>query len=251
MATAAEIISTLKDELRVRRVTYRDVAASLDLSESNIKRMFATGRMSLDRLEAICTAVGLDIGELTRLTEKSQRRISRLTEAQEQELVTDPRQVLLAVCAKNGWTFEEMVSGFELSEPECISLLLALERMGLIELNPGNRIRLLFEEDFRWRAGGPIERYFEAHLLSEFLADDFHKSGHSRVFLNGWITPESHERILGEVRRLSELFNSVLARDTTLAVEERQHIGLLMACRPCRFSLFAPWIGPADEDGPR
>ena len=52
MAQTTALIETLKQALKSRRLTYAEVARRLEMSEANVKRMFASRRFTLDRLEA-------------------------------------------------------------------------------------------------------------------------------------------------------------------------------------------------------
>ena len=65
MALAAELLEQLKIELKQSGLTYRDVADSLSISDSSVKRLFRERDMSLTRLESICELVNLDIRILT------------------------------------------------------------------------------------------------------------------------------------------------------------------------------------------
>ncbi|MGP0014025.1 MAG: hypothetical protein ACLPL7_15285, partial [Pseudomonas sp.] len=78
-----------------------------------------------------------------------------------------------AVCALNQWSLEDMVSAYHLSKAECIKHLLVLERMGLADLKPGNRIRLLVARDFDWLPDGPIRHFFVQRGLPDFMASRF------------------------------------------------------------------------------
>lgn len=101
---------------------------------------------------------------LVRLQGEGERRISRLTREQEEELVADVRLLLVALLVRNRWGFEDIVREYAISETECVRLLARLDRLRLIELQPGNRVRLLVARNFRWIPGGPIERFFERHV---------------------------------------------------------------------------------------
>jgi hypothetical protein len=57
-----------------------------------------------------------------------------------------------------------------------------LDRLRVIELQPGNRTRLLVSRRFSWRAGGPVQRYLHERLLREFLASTFAGTQQEFVF---------------------------------------------------------------------
>jgi DNA-binding Xre family transcriptional regulator len=66
MSTTADLVTALKKELKAAHMTYADLAGSLGLAESSVKRMLARGDMPLSRIDAICRALKLDFGELAR-----------------------------------------------------------------------------------------------------------------------------------------------------------------------------------------
>jgi len=89
MARAPRIVDTLKQQLRQRSISYRQLAEELELSESAIKQMFASGNMSLKRLDAVCDVLGLEISDLAGLAESTEDKLVELSREQESELVSD------------------------------------------------------------------------------------------------------------------------------------------------------------------
>ena len=75
MALAAELLEQLKIELKQSGLTYRDVADSLSISESSVKRLFRERDMSLTRLESICALVNLDLRVLTERCDQTKRQL--------------------------------------------------------------------------------------------------------------------------------------------------------------------------------
>ena len=86
MAQTAAIVSALKNALKEQGITYQQVAEALDLSEASVKRLFSERQFSLQRLDQICSLLGLEISDLVRRLDQAQR-IDALTAEQEQELV--------------------------------------------------------------------------------------------------------------------------------------------------------------------
>ena len=72
MAQAREsklLVSALKRCLKMKGVTYKDLAKLMNLSESSVKRLFASNNLSLQRFEQGCEILGLssfDLGNLAR-----------------------------------------------------------------------------------------------------------------------------------------------------------------------------------------
>src|ERR1035437_10122553 len=157
-----QLVTTLKRRLKIQGMTYRDLAGALGVSEPSVKRMLASGRFSLDRMLEISHLLGFTLAELTHEAAVSERLLHTLTEAHERDLVSDARLLLVAVCVLNQWEINDIVGTYTLSEAECIQCLLKLDRLRLIQLLPGNRIRLNVARDFDWRPKGPIRSFFQS-----------------------------------------------------------------------------------------
>jgi len=80
---------TLKQVLKANRLTYAEMVRRLDMSEANVKRMFASQRFTLEWLEQICRLMQMELSGLFQLYEASRQRVTQLTVEQEQELVAD------------------------------------------------------------------------------------------------------------------------------------------------------------------
>ena len=84
------VFDGLRMHLRAKGLTYADVARALKISEATVKRIFATRNCMLERLDAICELVEVDMAELARSMPRESKLISQLSREQEDELVADP-----------------------------------------------------------------------------------------------------------------------------------------------------------------
>jgi len=233
------VIDMLKRALKFHRVTYADIAYELNLSEASVKRMFAKQHFTIERLESICSMVNLNFTDLVRLVDEDQHRISSLTPEQEEELVSDLKFLLIAICTQSNWTFEEIVSYYKISVPECIKYLARLDELGLIQLLPNNRIRQMVSKDFRWLSRGPIEKFFEKIAQSKFLESHFTHTGEIRLFKNGMLSRVSIEILRSKVEMLAREFTSFQYDDARLSADERINTGLMIAIRPWELPAFS------------
>ena len=117
MSQSQRMVAALKSVLKNRRVSYEQVAAHLKVSQSSVKRLFSSGAITLQRLEAICDLAGIDVLELARQAEAKRVRVARLTVRQEQELVDDPLLLLVAICVLNRWSCEQIVAHYAFRKP--------------------------------------------------------------------------------------------------------------------------------------
>ncbi|MBI5784637.1 MAG: helix-turn-helix transcriptional regulator [Rhodocyclales bacterium] len=231
MSELNNVLATTKQLLKRKGMTYRDLARALKLSEPTVKRMFATGNISLGRLAEVSTILGLSLAELMQLAVENRPRIRALGEENEALLVSDLKLLLVAVCALNHWSQADIVATYLVTEAECIQRLLQLDRLGLIHLLPGNRIRLIIARDFSWQPEGPIRTFFRAQGLSDFLDSSFSRPGESLTFVHGMFSSVAFAQLESETQRLRDRFSALHEESLSVPRSERQSASLLMAAR--------------------
>lgn len=238
MSQITVLLKTLKKELRAQGITYAQVATRLDLSHSSIKRLFSGSKLSLERLEQLCQIVGWEFSDLVQKTGEQRQQIDRLTEDQEREVADDPLLLLVAICVLNHWSFDEIITIYEITEHECIQLLARLDRLKLIDLLPLNRFRLTVASDFQWIPNGPIQRFFRREIQPTFMKSTFSGPGEKMVFRSGMLSRGSNAVLMKKIERLVAEFNELHDEDTQLPLEERYGSSLLVAMRPWEFDYF-------------
>ena len=188
MSTTADLVLTLKKELKAAQMTYADLAQALGMAESSVKRMLAKGDMSLGKVDAICRALKLDFAELARRVADAQPMLSELTAEQERAVVADKKLLLCAICVLSQWTLEQISTAYRLTEAECIKYFAQLDRIGIIELRPLNRYRLKLAKTFRWRPHGAVMNYFRENALLDYFSGGFDGAGEGVLLVHGSIS---------------------------------------------------------------
>lgn len=238
MAQVKALIYTLKKALKRKNMTYADVAKALKLSEANIKRQFASERFTLERLEDICNLIQLELTDLVAIYQAERTQIQSLTESQEEELVNNIQLLFIAVAVRNRLTIEEIIHYYALDESTCIRCLAKLDRLKLIDLLPGNHIKLRVADNFHWIPNGPIERFFEKNIQVPFLRGGFMQDIADKRFTFGLLGDASARIIQRKCEELAQTFSELHQQDSELPLESRMTIGLLTATRPWEFDAF-------------
>ncbi len=238
MTTSSRIIATLKKTLKRRGITYRVLAGRIGRSESAVKHMFSTGNLSLKRLDQVCDVLEIDIGELVALAENDEDRLDTLPAELERELVADIKLLLMAYCLVNYWTVDEILEYYNITPAEGIRLLARLDRMRLIELQPGNRVRLLISNNFRWQKNGAIEKFFRGQVQSEFFASDFTGERELRVVKNGMLSDKSLRQFVDRLHGVGEQFDDMTRAERKLPARQRQGTTMVLAIRNWGFEGF-------------
>ena len=247
MALSLDLIDALKRSLRAQGMTYRDLALRLKLSEASVKRMFSQRAMTLQRLEQVCDVLDLGLQELGAEAARGRPAMANLSEAQEQALVDQPPLLLALFLTLNRWRQEDVLVHFDFSDAQWTALLVRLDRLGIIELMPGNRGRPLTARNFRWRADGPMERYFRLHLLGDFFATAFDGEQDALLLLSGSLSIDGASQLRLRLEEVAREFDALLARDAGLSAEERVGVSLVLAQKPWLLQLFQPYRRAATD----
>lgn len=231
MSETTHLISTIKKKLKSQGITYRDLAQKLDLSEPSIKRILTSGRLTIDRLMQISNLLGYTLAELAKEATSEQPRLRTLTEKQEREIVSKPQLLIVAVCALNHWTTDEIVEYYQLTQAACIKYLLQLDKLRIIDLLPNNRIRINVARDFDWLPFGPIKQYFQSRGIHDFLKSNFTQEDETMAFVHGMFSDHARSQMQDELRRLRQKFAELHEASLTVPLGKRSGIGLLLATR--------------------
>ena len=239
MSTTADLVTLLKKELKAAQMTYADLAKSLGMAESSVKRMLAKGDMPLSRIDAICRALKLDFADLARRVADSQPLLAELTHEQERAVVADKKLLLVAICVLSQWTLEQITGAYRLSTAEGIKCLAQLDRIGIIELRPLNRYRLKLAKAFRWRPHGPVMNFFREDVVLDYYAGGFDGPAEGLLLVHGAVSRGLAPAFLERLQRVAQDFAQQHLADQKLPEGEREGYTLLLGMRRWEFAAFA------------
>lgn len=151
-----EIVRALKQALKTRGITYKQVAQHLNVSEKTIKRLFQDKDCSLSRLNDICAMMGMSIYDLLDFSRHYHEPMIQLTNDQERYLQNNDHHFSFLFFLMTGYSVDEIQGAYELSDLEIFRYLRDLDREGFIELGPHNSVRLRFEGRVLMSIRGPL-----------------------------------------------------------------------------------------------
>lgn len=239
MPQTQQLIETLKYALKAQKRTYADVAVVLALSEASVKRLFADRNLSLRRLESICQMLDMEISDLVQLMNQRAQRITQLSREQEEEIAGDRVLLLVTVCALNRWTFDEILERYNIQPVDAIRCLTRLDRLKIIDLLPGNRIKLLISPNFDWLENGPIQQLFRSRLQDDFFNSRFDRQTERLLVVNGMLSRQSNAMLQKKMERLAREFDELNDQDAGLPLDQRQGVTMVIAMSDWRFGLFS------------
>ncbi len=248
MSSTQTLITVLKAELKAAGLTYAALARELGLAESSVKRMFAKGEMTLSRLDQICRVLRTDYAELSRQVADAQPLRHELTAEQEAAVIADPKLLQVAICVLSLWTLEQIVATYRLSEVEGVKYLLRLDRLGIIELRSMNRYRLHVAKTFRWRADGPVMKYFRSQVVGDYYRGGFDGEGELLMLVHGQVGRSLAALFNERLQRLAADFAQQHLADQKLPAELKRPYTLLIGMRSWLFAAFRDL--KREPDGP-
>lgn len=231
MPHAITLVDTLKRLLKARGITYGELAARIDMSEASVKRMFSQKNFTLQRLDQILSASGIEFDELS-AAQNGPALISHLTMAQEREIIGDPRLLVVAVSAMNHIGFDDIVMYYNMSEVEVTKYLLRLDKIGFLELLPNNRVKLLIARTFSWIANGPIQSYFRHEAAGDYLDSRFDGEDEVLRLVNVMLSKQSCGALLERLKQVAAEFAQQHQHEIRLPLEQRHAISFIVAARP-------------------
>ena len=229
---ASVLVDSLKRALKAKGITYADIAKRIAMSEASVKRMFSQKNFTLQKLEAILHATGLDLVEIANAAHDESKLVSELSNRQEKEIISDPTLIVIAVSALNLLTLGQIVDRYALSEAEVIKCLTKLDKIGFINLLPNNRYKLLVSRTFRWQPNGPIQTYFRELAANDYLDSKFSDEFETLQLVNVMVSKHHIPAMLEKMMQLAREISQQHQEDAHLPFEEKRAVSFLVAARP-------------------
>lgn len=234
-----KLTQTLKIMLKSRNKTYNDVSKWLKLSESSVKRLFSKETLTLSQMEVLCRKLTIDFVELVQTANANNRQPVVLSRSQEEELVSEPELFRLFYLLFRKWTVPQISAAFSMTEPSMVKLLLRLERLGLIELRPEQRVKLLVSPHLKWIPSGPVAQFFRKDVTRSFLEECSDTNPeHLLLFIPCELSREGAKRIRASLSAAAREIQEITELEAKLSKESSVGHGILFAMRPWVHPLF-------------
>lgn len=210
MRIEEKIRAQIKSTLRVRRISYAQLADDLDVSESTVKRMLTRSRITINDYERICHALGISLVDVL-ISAGSQSELETLTHKQEAFLCDNPITDYIFLRLMFGFSILDCKEELSLDKHEMERHLLKLDSIGLIRYGKGGRVRLIRRGPFRWVRGGPFENKFRVsffveacRLLTDFIRQPKDPRQRDKLpqAVELYLTDESYQKLTVEIDEL-------------------------------------------------
>ena len=238
MSSTKDLIAALKAELKAAGITYADLAPQLGLAESSVKRMFSHADMPLSRIDEVLRVLRMDFADLARRIADAQPLRRELSLEAERAVVGDPKLLLMAICCLCHWTVDQIVATYTYSDADAVKYLAQLDRLGVIELRPMNRYRLLLAKTFRWLPRGPVMSFFREHVVDDYFDTGFDAEGELLMLVHGQIGRSLANAFNERLARVAQDFAQQHLADQKLPADQKRPYTLLIGMRSWLFEAF-------------
>lgn len=239
------IVASLKRVMKSRQITYRELARRIRLSEASVKRIFSRATLTLGRLDQICRALDLSLGELVRLSSESSADAPELlTLEQEKALAADRNLLACFYLFANGRSGRDVAVELGVDERAVRRWMVRLDALRLIEMRSKLRARSRAASVIAWRRDGPLRLLYEKQVRHEFLQEPFDRTGEALHFLSAELSEASTKVLLRKMERMAGEFRDLAELDRAVPAKEKRSIAALLAVRPWVFSLFESLRAP-------
>jgi transcriptional regulator with XRE-family HTH domain len=204
-SNTALIIENLKSHLKLRGLTYVDLAKAWKLSVSSTKRVMASEDITLSKIDTACELMNISVGEfLQQIPFEKDSELFYLTPDQENKLVKEPETLHYFLLLAEGFSPTEIIRDYTISSEKNIRILNQLERWNLLEVQSKNRVKRKFEGQLRFRKEGPLGKHLENLMKTKFFETQFNQNDDFFTFLNLAFTPGSPQKLKQRLLQLSK-----------------------------------------------
>lgn len=121
-----------------------DLATTLEMSESSVKRMMSAADGQFSKIEAICEAAGIELADLMSLAIQNQTDVVLLTEEQDEFFAKKTEYFyFFHLLQEEGLSVAQIKARYGINDRSLSKYLAKLEKLGLIERHAGDRIKLV------------------------------------------------------------------------------------------------------------
>ena len=226
-----QLLRTLKNVFKSRGVLYQDVAEAIGVSETSVKRYLTGHGLTVDILERLCRVADLRISDLVAEIRKTEVKLPPLTRADEERLAAEPFLTCLFYFLAKGHSPQSLQADFSLNDAEMNRYLTKLDRWGLIQLYPLNRIRLKVSPLSHVEPGGPLARSARQDTL-ERMVRTFDLCNDAWSFSIDKLSPGSVEKATQLLRDFTDALAKIAEQDRAVSRESAGYHGVFVLMKP-------------------
>lgn len=233
---AKKLLKSLQEVLKSKKITYAELALQMEVSEVTVKRLFSIQNCNLQTVFKICDLVGISFFDLAALANQEKEVDYVLSEEQEKFFAANPAMFGIFRSLHRGVSPEKLAEAWKLSSQKFFKVLRKIENYGLLEVLPGNQVRIKAVGNIRFQHKGPLARAILRPQIAQFL-------DHVDVFLKNKdvcmhsaeveLSKTSITELVEEIHALGAKYRARALRDKNLlSADQLQSVHWLYAFAP-------------------
>jgi AcrR family transcriptional regulator len=229
--SAGKLIIALRQQLRIKGLHYRDVAAALKVSEGTVKRYFSCKGLNINVLDKLAQIVDLDVLSLAALAQQQHTNEPGPTVGQKAALKKNKMAAVVLWYLSIGFTPAQLIQEFDLAV-QMDTILARLQDLGLIRRLSGNRVKVLI----RPKSGGPMDddvREGSIKVAHRFLSEiNLHDQSCEWTFYYARLSKASAAHLKETIRRFASDVQAMAKSAIDLPPEETQWYKMFVGAEP-------------------
>jgi transcriptional regulator with XRE-family HTH domain len=231
MGIATELVGKIRRTMKERGLTYKDLAALLEVSESSLKRSFSKTLFSIERIDQICAALNLTLEELGK-PDLSGFRVEFLSDEQEELLAIEEKLFVVFYLIASGFSFDSISAHFDFEKRELERILLRLDKLNLIKLYSGNAVVACVKQGVWWKLDGPLSKKYGELIRSDFFKSKFEGASEHAWLTAGNLSPESISTLRKKQDQVVSTFQELIELDAHLPTKRKINLTFISGLRP-------------------
>lgn len=213
---AKRLLDTIKKIMGVRRIKYRDLAAALGISLPTVKRLLNKEEIQLSQLLKICRWLDMTVPELFEQASHLGADVFKFTPEQESFFASSPHYLAYLFALYNeGLAPTEIQQLHGISQQSTRKYLRKLQELNLIDVFPGDRVKVLIHGAISWGDHGRLGQVFSKSMVESFAKRAVQQLGPPEslsTWLYGWsLTKQNVDELIHELNDLARRFRQTSA----------------------------------------
>ena len=209
------LFDVLRQAIKVRGLSYANLASNMGVSEVTIKRLFADKDCKLSRLMQLCQAAGISFAELVEMQQRRQNPATYLSLDTEKRLAAKPVLFTFLVLLISRFDATSQSDRWGISEATYYQYLRELEKLGIVSVGNNNNFSYTVPLPIRWRLDGPLADIIidaNSNYLRHALEQD-HSGDYAVALTSRLMSAHSAQAIKQGLQELQQQFDYLATQD--------------------------------------
>lgn len=233
------VMSFLREVLRERKISYLQLSDLIQVPESTLKKWFISEDGTFNRVNIICNALGITLNDvLIALDQKTVITFRINKKAQDYFMKDRMTFAVYWLLVYERLSQDEIMECLQITDKNLKKSLLKLDRLNLITLEPGDRVKIPKVTPVRWSQDGDFMQMIFKEWSHEILTECLTGKTKTHLFLQYFqLTKESMEEFKRDVHLLEEKYARRTVQEMTVQKGKLKKVRFVLGTAEGPFSL--------------